>query len=504
MGYQYGPQLDLAHSVDRTGEAGERLSLVGFMSNVLKILLVSLFLTLLSPFARPPQPDPARATPGSRLHAGLSRVLRLSRDNQKRLSDLTRLLPTSSAPLFLLLRVPILILALRAQLFAPRVPPYLAADDQLRVLSSARGLTGQIVVAENLRDGYRFLRCDHSILGGKWFRKVRDRAGKGQEQTIFGDSIFAAFALQEVGLLAARQGEEDGLARTIGLTTELQLEPDPPGKRNSSTQTNARADRALVIGLGVGIAAQHLSDRGVQVDVVEVDSAVYTAALEHFDFRLPNTSAVSLMDGALYVRQLAQMQRSSEATMPKWDLVIQDCFTGGSVPGELFTTEFWTDVTGLMAVDGIMTMNFAGILHSRASKAVLVTLLSVFTQCRAFSENYLADINKEEMINMVVLCSMVHSPLLSFRDATASDVARSPLRSHVYTHFLRNEIRLDEVVSENDLSDQRLVLKRGKSHLDQWQVGTSLATWHAMQNCQFGRRQLMKADQLQCSHQTCG
>jgi hypothetical protein len=99
---------------------------------------------------------------------------------------MTRNLPTTSFPLLLLLRLPLLILALRQQIYLRPTPPYIAANGQIRVLSSEKGITGQVVVAENLRDGYRFLRCDASLLGGKWMRTVQDG---GRSSTILGDSF---------------------------------------------------------------------------------------------------------------------------------------------------------------------------------------------------------------------------------------------------------------------------------------------------------------------------
>lgn len=53
-------------------------------------------------------------------------------------------------------------------------------------MHSEQSLTGQIVIAENLKDGYRFMRCDHSILGGRWTREIPD--GQGGTYTDMGDS----------------------------------------------------------------------------------------------------------------------------------------------------------------------------------------------------------------------------------------------------------------------------------------------------------------------------
>ena len=36
--------------------------------------------------------------------------------------------------------------------------------------------------------------------------------------------------------------------------------------------------------------------------------------------------------------------------------MVQDCFSGGSVPGEMFTVEFWRDLSELVERDGIVAM----------------------------------------------------------------------------------------------------------------------------------------------------
>ena len=54
---------------------------------------------------------------------------------------------------------------------------------ELNILNSTQSLTGRVMVADNLEYGYRFLRCDHSLLGGRWVRL--DHHGKADA---FGDS----------------------------------------------------------------------------------------------------------------------------------------------------------------------------------------------------------------------------------------------------------------------------------------------------------------------------
>ncbi|WVQ99437.1 hypothetical protein IAU59_006572 [Kwoniella sp. CBS 9459] len=447
------------------------------------MLFISLLLTLLSLFLRPG----SSATPFStQVHTFISTTLGLSPQASKALSRITIVLPRQAFPILLLLRIPLLVLALRQQIFLrpPSSQPYITANGELRVISSERSLTGQIVVADNLRDGYRFLRADHSILGGRWIRDVDDKSAVGGKRTDMGDSIFATFNLQEVAVLAHRSDPSESLAKTLSLTTDLEVSLEGA----EEDEDEQLPDRALIIGLGVGIAASSFAKRGMYVDVVEIDPAVYLAAQKHFELPHDHLASTNILDGSTFIAQLASMKRDNETDpelIPKWDIVIQDCFTGGSVPGEMFTLEFWEDVGELMKDDGIVAMNFAGILKSKASKAVLVTLLPVFPQCRAFGDGFEKDQGPDDLVNMVVFCTKAHSPLLTFRKPTRQDALRSPLRAHVYSTFHPHEIQLDTIVSERDFQDPQLMLRRGNGQaqrdMDRWQVGSGMATWRAMQ-----------------------
>ncbi|WRT66420.1 uncharacterized protein IL334_003376 [Kwoniella shivajii] len=446
------------------------------------ILFVSLLLTAISLFLRPgtsSTPFPTRA------QSIIDRSFGLTPQASKGVSNFTSFLPSHAFPLLLLLRIPLLILALRQQVFLrpPTSNPYITANGELRVISSVRSITGQIVVAENLKDGYRFLRCDHSILGGRWIREVTDDSIKGGIRTNMGDSIFATFNLQEIAVLAHRSDPSESLIRTLQLTTDLEVDLD--GELDQ--EEDKEPERALIIGLGAGIAASTFSKRGMYVDIAEIDPVVYMAAHEHFLLSAHSIASTNIIDGSSFISQLADLKRENneteESLVPMWDYVIQDCFTGGTVPGELFTYQFWQDLGEVTKVDGIIAMNFAGILKSKASKAVLVTLLSVFPQCRAFGDGFEADQGPNDLVNMVVFCTKTYSPLLTFRAPTPFDGLRSPLRAHVYSTFHPHEIRLDTIVSDEDMVDPELMLVKGraKKELNKWQIGSSMATWRAMQ-----------------------
>jgi spermidine synthase len=131
-------------------------------------------------------------------------------------------------------------------------------------------------------------------------------------------------------------------------------------------------------GLGVGIAAHALMMDGVLVQitgeffssctynldvqaaslsVTEIDPAVYHAAHQYFGLRHP--ARLVLDDGARSIETRAAAIRSAGRLLrprDQTDYVIHDCFTGGSVPAELFTKEFWWDLTMTMKTDGVLVV----------------------------------------------------------------------------------------------------------------------------------------------------
>jgi len=322
---------------------------------------------------------------------------------RKKFANLASRLPKDLYPILILIRLPLLVLILRQQLYIHPVTPYVIPDGSLRILHSEQSLTGQIVIGENLRDGYRFMRCDHSILGGRWTRDIPD--GKGGMIKDMGDSyvyptpirmktymarIFGCFSLQEIGAMAHRSDASDSIGRTLSLTTELDISDTP--------QPEKAEERALIMcvpffittakltssGLGVGIAAAAFARKGYEVDIVgqypttsriaganvtEIDPVVYTTAATFFNLSSYPISSVNLLSGSTYIHHLASLSREKASRkgkglaedeegeeFTKWSLVVQDCFSGGSVPGEMFTVEFWRDLSELVERDGIVAM----------------------------------------------------------------------------------------------------------------------------------------------------
>jgi hypothetical protein len=67
------------------------------------------------------------------------------------------------------------------------------AEYRYSILDRHDSKTGYISVIENLKDGYRALRCDHSILGGEW-QLTPDRRAAGQTVK---ETIYSVFTMLE-------------------------------------------------------------------------------------------------------------------------------------------------------------------------------------------------------------------------------------------------------------------------------------------------------------------
>ncbi|KAL0567175.1 hypothetical protein V5O48_014825 [Marasmius crinis-equi] len=305
----------------------------------------------------------------------------------------------------------------------------------LQIHSAVESNTGLVVVGEALKPpnadptdmkamhSVRYLRAAHSILGGVWMGKrvhtidgyatVKDSYG-----TRLGDSIYGAFNLQEASRLIERKGRVE--------------------KKGKS--------KALIIGLGTGISATALHRHGYNLTVLEIDPAVYQAARQFFGFPDPGKGNVFLEDAGAWVASRAN-QQSSVDDAALYDIVVHDCFSGGGIPQHLYEIEFWDNLKKLVKPDGILVINFAGIVDSEPSRLVLRTLDETFSHCRAFHDLVQPELlTKEkydtEFLNVVFFCTSLPDTPITFRTPDMIDYLGSPLRKHMLSSLQNREIDL--------------------------------------------------------------
>jgi spermidine synthase len=134
--------------------------------------------------------------------------------------------------------------------------------------------------------------------------------------------------------------------------------------------------RALIIGLGAGHMAKILSDRyGIVTDTLEIDPAVAEAASDYFGFKPTGQAIVG--DARYEIRHLKG----------PYDLIIHDCFTGGSEPAHLLTVETLAQLKGLLDKQGILALNFVAFSQGQQHKSlasVAKTVDQVFPEQSVF------------------------------------------------------------------------------------------------------------------------
>lgn len=134
--------------------------------------------------------------------------------------------------------------------------------------------------------------------------------------------------------------------------------------------------RALVIGQGAGhMAGDLFASHGVKVDTIELDPAVAEAAERHFGFVKSGVQRIG--DGRYEVRKLKG----------PYDLIIHDCFTGGSEPTHLLTREALIDIKRTLSDKGLMALNLVAFKSPDANlplRSVIKTVSSVFSQIRVY------------------------------------------------------------------------------------------------------------------------
>lgn len=189
---------------------------------------------------------------------------------------------------------------------AGHVPP----GSRFNVLSERESLYGFVRVIEQENKNLRFLTSDASMIGAA---NISDGANRLTYQDI-------------VGLIPA-------------------LKPS--------------IKKALLIGQGAGHMAMTLRDKyGIITDTLEIDPAVAQAATEYFGFK-PNGAAI-VGDARYEIRHL---------TGP-YDLIIHDCFTGGSEPAHLLTVETLQELHRLLAPQGVMALNFVAFGQGEGQQAL--------------------------------------------------------------------------------------------------------------------------------------
>ncbi|MBM3821284.1 MAG: methyltransferase domain-containing protein [Verrucomicrobia bacterium] len=187
------------------------------------------------------------------------------------------------------------------------------------------------------------------------------------------------------GQLQVLEGLDSGDPRRIYLNDYLvQNTYDRERKQSTSLFTfmlhglakayTEKLDRALCIGLGIGIVPMQLAREGTQVDVVEINPDVIPLAQRYFDFD-PALMKIAVGDGRQYLNQ----------GETRYDAVILDAFLGDSSPSHLMTREAFAAMRRRLEPHGVLVINSFGDFAAGADffvGSIDQTLRAVFKQVR--------------------------------------------------------------------------------------------------------------------------
>ena len=253
----------------------------------------------------------------------------------------------------------------------------------VRILESQTSLYGHLEVVEDTRRApniLRLLRSDQSFLGGLWLP---------EREPAFGF----------VHLLEAIR-----LARPNG-------------------------SRMLLVGLGTGSLVTSLRHSGIETDVIEIDPQVVRLAKTYFGFE--PTGTVHTEDARTVLNN----------TSSRYDYIVHDTFTGGSMPAHMLTRELFEATRGLLRPHGIVALNVVGAASGPLSahvKAIASTLRSVFAEVRIFRDGEASSGDDTPLSNLVFFAAL--EPIVF---ETARPPFESPTCAKILSQFSEWEVAVD-------------------------------------------------------------
>ena len=100
-------------------------------------------------------------------------------------------------------------------------------------------------------------------------------------------------------------------------------------------------------GLGIGTTPAALMTHGIETTIVEIDPLVHDYATKYFS--LPTNHKKVIEDAVSYAAKLVEAGE-------KYDYIVNDVFTGGAEPVDLFTFEFLSDLNTILKPGGVIAI----------------------------------------------------------------------------------------------------------------------------------------------------
>ncbi|KAI0116036.1 S-adenosyl-L-methionine-dependent methyltransferase [Hypoxylon sp. NC0597] len=294
--------------------------------------------------------------------------------------------------------------------------------------------TGYISVLNNHNDGFRVMRCDHSLLGGEWTKFPRK---------IVAEPIYSVFTQLEA-------------VRLIQIPNKA---PDSEAK-------------ALNIGLGIGTTPSALIAHGIDTTIVEIDPVVYDFANKYFG--LPSNHTAVIQDAITW------SQSKRDELNEHYDYIVHDVFTGGAEPIPLFTEEFLAGLKHMLKPNGVIAINYAGDFTLPPLGIVMNTIKEVFPTCRIFREGEppsaeTVEETGRDFDNVIVFCTKTGDKV-TFRKPAEADFLDSLARRA----YLLPKHEVDESAFSATAADAGILRANETEKLAKWHDQSALGHWAVM------------------------
>ena len=212
-------------------------------------------------------------------------------------------------------------------------------EQNYALLARQESLTGYLSVLENTKDGFRVMRCDHSLLGGEWLQQPNVPSARVTEP------IYSVFAMLEA-------------VRLVETAASKEMPMVPDNQKNALVMyesllvvcSRKSAKNGGHSGLGIGTTPSALVAHGIDTTIVEIDPVVHDFATRYFHLPSNHTSVIG---DAMYFVGKALVAGPEHYS---YDYVIHDVFTGGAEPPDLFTEGFLAGLRDLLKPDGVVAI----------------------------------------------------------------------------------------------------------------------------------------------------
>jgi hypothetical protein len=306
------------------------------------------------------------------------------------------------------------------------------SKNAISVLASSESTCGFVSVVDYPTPSHgvvRLLKCDHTILGGQYVD--------------YNSSIFANFYFMNFAKFV--QGRH-----------------------------HTHKEKALVIGLGIGVSAKIMIENNVEVDIVEFDPVIFKYANVYFN--MPIAHKTHIEDARKYLETAQTLSNK-----PQFDYILHDIFSDGNVQPNLFSIEAFELIKSIMSPTSVLVVNYVGTLEGIITRSLSATLVFVFKNVVLVPE--IEDPSRNATLNCMFFVTNFGDELIFDNSMIMNVLANKELQvPTTYFTTLKQFQGMQKFVqpSSNRDRDKSLIITDTMNPLESEQYKSALSHYDAM------------------------